>query len=167
MQDTDAAIAWSKERLIDGGAFIMDDFVGPNRFQWSELNLEFASKVRELLPDSLLCHPTDPSRQLTRKMAPPNIDQLIARDPTEAADSESILPSLMKHFPNADVVLTGGCIFDLALHDAIGNFDDMEDSPLLKSLLLLDEALCHLGETHYAVAIALKDDAHELGRRSA
>ena len=53
MFDTEAAVAWSHRVLADDGLFYMDDFVGPNRFQWSDAGLKLASRVRAALPEAL------------------------------------------------------------------------------------------------------------------
>lgn len=151
MFDTETAVKWSRAQLRPGGVFVMDDFVGPSRFQWTDRNLQFASSVRALLPSRLLVHPTDRSRALPTRISRPN-PQLLARDdPSEAADSSNILPAVRKHFPGAEIILTGGAIYHLALNDVLANLEE-GDTPLLLSILLLDEALADLGETHYAVA---------------
>lgn len=156
MMDVEAAIRWSHDRLVKGGFFIMDDFIGPSRFQWSDYHLEIASRVRELLPERFLVHPVDPRRRLPSCLTRPSVESLMAVDPTEAADSDNILPALQRVFPNAEVILTGGVIYHLALNDVLANFDDAEDATLLSSLLLLDEVLAKNGDSHYATAIAVK-----------
>ena len=77
-------------------------------------------------------------------------------DPTEAADSSRILPCLRARMPQAEITLTGGCIYSLALNDVLANFNEVEDRPLLNAGLTLDRALTELGETHYAVAFGRK-----------
>jgi SAM-dependent methyltransferase len=153
MFDTTAAVEWSRSALRAGGLFVMDDFVGPSRFQWTDRNLYFASAVRAGLPQRLLVHPTNRSETLRSMIVRPDPNALAAIDPTEAADSSNILPALGKCFPDAEVILTGGCIYHLALNDVLANVEE-GDAALLQNLLLLDEALAEAGETHYAVALA-------------
>jgi len=155
--DAEAAIRWSRDRMVRGGCFVMDGFVGPSRFQWSDRQLELASKVREMLPERLLVDPREPSKSLPRTLQRPDAEALRKADPSGAADSGNILPAMRRVFPAARIVLTGGVIFHLALNDVLANFDDREDGPLLQSLLRADEDLARLGETHYAVAIAFKE----------
>ena len=157
MLDVESAIRWSRERLIYGGYFVMDDFVGASRFQWSSYQIELASQVRTILPERFLRHPENPSITLSRHVARPTVESMIALDPSEAADSDNILPALKRVFPRASVTLTGGVIYHLALNDVLANFDDLDDDPLLQSLLLLDETVARAGETQYAVAIASKE----------
>lgn len=153
MIDVDEAVRWSKSALSERGVFAMDDYTGESRFQWSDAALAAATRVRELLPRRLLAHPQQTHQLLGTRVDRPNAVKLAEVDPSEAADSSRILSAIGRHFPNAQVILTGGCIYHLALKDAIGNFGEA-DEPLLKSLLLLDDALAHLGHNLYSVAIA-------------
>ncbi len=157
MLDVREALAWSRRVLAPGGVFVMDDFVGPSRFQWSPLNLELASSFRAQLPQRLLRRASGEGfmpRQIKRK----TIQQMIDLDPSEAADSERILPSLKEVFPAVKVVLTGGAIYHLAMAGIYANLDltSDEDGRILGFALLLDDAAIHAGESHYAVAVAFR-----------
>lgn len=156
MFDTPAAVQWSYERLKLDGFFVMDDFVGPSHFQWTDLNLRVASQVRSILPSYYLDNPRNPGKQLPTTLGRPNLEKFLAIDPSEAADSSRILEAVTRWFPDAEITLTGGCIYHVGLNDVLGNIDDDEDSNLLDMLLLVDDLCVELGETHYAVAIAKK-----------
>lgn len=157
MLDVEQAIHWSQQQLVQNGYFVMDDYVGSSRFQWPDDQVIIANRVRELLPQRFFIHPLDSGKVLSRYVGRPHKESLIAADPTEAADSENILPALNSVFPNADIIITGGVIYHLALMDVLANFDDQTDKALLQSLLLLDEVVAHSGHTHYAVAFARKE----------
>jgi hypothetical protein len=81
---------------------------------------------------------------------------VIAADPSECVDSVNILPELMRIFPDAWVRKTGGGIYHVALNDVLHNIVTAQDYGLLDQLLDLDEQCVGIGETHYAVAIAVK-----------
>ena len=153
MLDVEDAIHKSKQMLIEGGMFAMDDFVGPSRFQWSEVNMKYVNRVRKILSDRF--YDLQSGGKIESKVEIPTIERMIALDPTEAADSGNILPSLNKHFPDAEIILTGGCIYHSALNDVLVNFND-DDLILLESLLVLDDALIDKKESHYCVAFATK-----------
>jgi SAM-dependent methyltransferase len=156
MLDADAAIAWSLERLVPGGMFAMDDFVGPSRFQWTDRNLEYASRFRKSLPEEYLRHPDGPPRVIPTEIARPSIEGMIRMDPTEAADSSAILPAIRRRLPQAEIIPTGGCIYSLAFNDVLANFTEIEDRAIMNAGLLVDRALIELGDTHYAVAVGRK-----------
>jgi hypothetical protein len=156
MMDTSFAVKWSKDKLDLGGWFVMDDFVGPTRWQWTDYNLQIAEKVLSILPPRLVKDPENPGKMLPKTFRRPDASRLCETDPSEAADSDNIIPSIKSHFANAIVENTGGWIYHLALRKALANFEE-EDESLLESLLILDEALAKAGHTHYAVAIAQKE----------
>lgn len=153
MNDADEAAKWSKSVLYPGGWFVMDDYVGPTRWQWPDQQIIIGERALSLLPERLLRDPMNPDKLFPRTITRPNLRKLYEADPSEAADSENIIPSIYKYFPNAEVKKTGGCIYHLALAKVLANFQG-NDEPLLKSLLLLDEMLAESGCNHYALAIA-------------
>jgi SAM-dependent methyltransferase len=156
MLNVETAVEWSWKILRPGGLFYMDDFVGPDRFQWTPQMLLVATAVRQSLPDRLLINPRNPTTMLTRIVRKPETDKLRQSDPSEAADSSRILGCVRRRFPSADIVLTGGVIYHLALSDVLANFTE-NDLPLLERLLDLDDMCTAVGETHYATALALKN----------
>ncbi len=156
MMNVNDAIAWSKKILKLKGIFYMDDYVGPNRLQWTDKMLLIASKVREALPEKYLQDPRNPGKFVNTKLSRPNIAHLIKEDPSEAADAENIVAAVKKYFPDAYIKFTGGVIYHLALSNILHNFEGENDRNILDLLMLMDELCTELGETHYAVAVAQK-----------
>lgn len=156
MMDTREAVEWSFDRLADDGLFAMDDFVGPSRFQWSDRMIEYGELVRSWLPDEHFIHPNDPTETFQRRIQRPTIAAMIATDPSEAADSSNIIPSIQAVFPFTSIQLTGGVIYHVGLNDVLSNLDDERDAAYLFSVLAIDRALTEIGDTHYAVAFAKK-----------
>jgi SAM-dependent methyltransferase len=153
MPDVEAAVQWSKARLRPGGLFAMDDYVGPSRFQWTETNIRWANRVRASLPERLLVNPWVTDALVSREVERPTPESVIAADPSEAMDSGRILGAVQRHFPAADIIPTGGCLYHLALSDIFWCFTTEDDALLLDSFLLLDQALAEASHTQYAVAI--------------
>lgn len=160
MLDVDQAVAWSHRVLAPGGLFYLDDFVGPTRFQWSSTSLKVASALRSRLPERLLRDPRRPGQQLSKEVRRPNPETLARHDPSEAAQSGRILSAVRTWFPDAEILLTGGIVYNLVLSDVLANFneDDPADRARLEQLLDLDWALTMVPglESHYAVALAFK-----------
>jgi hypothetical protein len=97
-----------------------------------------------------------PKAVLPKLVNRPDADAIIADDPSEAADSERILESVKKYFPDAEITLTGGVVYHLALNDILRNFDESGDRHLLDLLMIIDGLCADLGETHYATALSIK-----------
>jgi SAM-dependent methyltransferase len=155
MPDAEKSLAHSRRLLKKGGVLLLDDFVGPNRFQWSDRQLNLASWVRSLLSDAYLVNPNNPGESLFRTLQRPSVAGMIKADPSEAADSEAIIPALLRHFPTADIIHTGGVVYMLALNDILANMDEKRDASLLEALLDLDQVCTRLGDSLYATALAI------------
>jgi len=155
MINVEDAVEWSWQVLKPGGLFYLDDFVGPDRFQWTQTMLLVATAVRQSLPDRLLINPRNPSTLLPRIVKNVDPEKLWQSDPSEAADSSRILECVKCRFPGVKIVLTGGVVYHLALSDVLANFRE-GDETLMERLLAVDDLCAALGETHYAAALALK-----------
>lgn len=159
MLDVECAIKWSYDILEVGGVFYMDDYVGPNRFQWSDAALDLCTRIRRTLPDKYLQSPHSTDRFLDRTVSRPDIQKMEEADPSEAADSQRILENVRKYFPKAEITLTGGTIYHTALNDVLANIDesDLTDKAILDLLLIIDELATKSGiESQYAAALAVK-----------
>lgn len=150
------AIHWSRKILKPGGMFYMDDFVGADRFQWSDKILDTCEHIRKALPERYLINPSKPDELIAYRVPRPSYGAMIAADPSEAPDSSRTLQYVKHFFPNAEVTFTGGVIYHLALKDIINNFDEEEDRQQLELLLAMDDILANQGDTLYATALALK-----------
>ncbi len=202
MSDVTAAVEWSRSVLASDGMFLLDDYVGPNRIQFSDLTLELGTKVRQFLPAKYLAQPGAPdlkspkgspgsqSSSFLDKIVPawrkvvgrslqvsagqqkvqlpvplaerivrrPDMAKIVARDPSEAPDSESILAAIARFFPAAEITRTGGTVYFATLPPLYANFDpsNEEDNALLDMLMLLDELHVRANphDTLYATALA-------------
>jgi SAM-dependent methyltransferase len=157
MLDTKAAVEWSRDAMVQGGALIMYDFVGASRFQWSDQALQYASAARCLLPEKYLQNPDKPGSLFPTVVKRPSERKLIARDPTEAADSDNILGALEGTFNSLEIVPLGGIIYHLGLNELFTNIlNDPEHHDLLAALLQLDAAIAKRGLNNFAAAFAKK-----------
>jgi len=139
--------------LKPGGWFFLDEYVGPDRFQYTDTHLAQVRALIELLPDRLL---TTRSGQVRRGIRAPTVDEVVAVDPSEAVCSASILPLLERHF---DVVARrpyGGSLLHLVLAEVAQNFQQEDARPWLQAILDTEDDLDRLGtlEQHFSCAIA-------------
>lgn len=166
MPDVKRAIMWSRDRLKEGGLFAMDDFIGPDRFQWTDANLQWSKRVRASLPERLLQNPYEPGNAVPIEVVRPTIADMIATDPSEAVDSGRIVECLKAAFPSIEIIPTGGALYHLALNDIFNNFNTEDELAILRQILLLDQALAEDGIAQYAVAFAVKaENADNIVRR--
>lgn len=151
--DVGAALRWSRQVLRLGGLFLMDEYVGPNRMQWSQRVLDFNTAFLHTLPEHYLRNPYNPAVQLPRVVRRPDPAGMAAMD---CVDSQRVLPEVARHFPEAQVTPTGGAIYLVGLTDIIDNIVAAGDTATLDRALALDQTCVELGETHYATALAIK-----------
>lgn len=156
MLDVNHALRWSRQNLRPGGWLFMNDFIGPSRFQWTENNLQLCNRIRSLLPARCFQAPGGTGKGISRGISRPEIDAFIAKDPSEAADSSNILPSINAHFPSAVITMTGGALYHIGFAGIYANLDmsQDEDRYIVESMLLADELAMKNGESHYAFALA-------------
>jgi SAM-dependent methyltransferase len=79
---------WSEVRraLRPGGAVLAQEYVGPNRMQWTEAQQREGTRVLdELVPDE--------HKPAHRVVVPVPLDVIIAGDPSEAVRARDILPT--------------------------------------------------------------------------
>lgn len=156
MPDTDQALAWSRKVLRSGGIFALDDFIGASRFQWPNRQLETATAIRKAIDPKYRAIPQSPWTLLPVEVDRPSIQYMCETDPSEAADSDQILPAIRRHFPEATIRPTGGVVYHLALNPIMHNFHPRKDRALLGILMLLDDQCIVAGDTQYAAAIGQK-----------
>jgi SAM-dependent methyltransferase len=80
---------WSEVRraLRPGGVVIAQEYVGPDRMQWTDAQVREGTRVlAELVPDEHKVH--------HREVLPMDLPTLLAHDPSEAVRSSAILPTL-------------------------------------------------------------------------
>lgn len=138
---TDLEGIYSRVRgaLAPGGKFVFNEYVGPNRFQYSEERMHLINRYFRLLPDELRrAFPSGDTLWRRERLLP---ERVIADDPTEAVRSEDVLPVARKVFRVEREYPYGGGLLNPLLFGIIPNFKD--DVPFHVGLL---EALCEAEE---------------------
>jgi SAM-dependent methyltransferase len=151
MFDVRAAVDWSVDMLAPGGLFFANEFVGPSLMQYTDRQLDLAERARAALPDRYLADPRRPGVMVPLRRVRPDPRLMATIDPSECADSSSIIPAISSRLENATVTPTGGIVYSLALSDILANFDETRDEALLRAMLLADDLCTASGETLYAV----------------
>jgi 2-polyprenyl-3-methyl-5-hydroxy-6-metoxy-1,4-benzoquinol methylase len=142
--------------LGPGGLLIMDEYVGPSRFQWTSGQMRAANALLGALPEG---HRTQDGGKIKRRVVRPSRLSMRLDDPSEAVESSSLMPALHRHFAILEEHPYGG-ILHLALHGIAHNFlaedDPRTGQALGRCLAAEDQALARLGHDFtYAVCSAL------------
>jgi ubiquinone/menaquinone biosynthesis C-methylase UbiE len=126
--------------LKPGGLVILFDYTGPNRLQWRKEQLEKCNQLLTALPPHKKMWYNSQSSK--RKIYPAGLFRMWVSDPSEAYDSEAILPALHKHFTILEEKKLGCNILHPLLKSISQHFIDgsTETQKLLQQLIKEDEA---------------------------
>jgi len=130
-------VAHVRQALKPGGLLILNDYVGPNRLQWTTAQLAAANDLLAQLPASH--RRRYKSSQLKTRITGPGRLRMRLADPSEAVESERILPAVRNEFAVLEEKAVGGNLLALVLKDIAHHF--LADDPITRELLhLLFEA---------------------------
>ena len=105
--------------LKPGGIFHVNEFVGPSRFQWIDLQVQLINDFLASLPDRLLATPLGRKPPILR----PTIAHMHAVHPTRAIRSGEIRTLLSEFFDILEERPYGGTLLHMGLADIAQNFD--------------------------------------------
>ena len=147
-----------REALAPKGKLFFNEYVGPNRFQYSDARMDLINRYFRLIPDHLRFNPYWGGLFWSRFRADPA--KLMADDPTEAVRSEDVLPLARKFFEVEAEYPYGGGLLNPLLYEIIGNFDEQNpyDSRLLQVLCDAEDRLTRsrLIEPDFSVFVGLR-----------
>jgi SAM-dependent methyltransferase len=126
-----------KRSLKPKGLFLLREYIGPNRIQFSDAQLAICNALLMLLPDKFK---TTSTGRLKTQVNRHCIKRIMRFDPSESVRSADIIKTFLDSFPNAEIRYTGGSILHPLLQDIANNFEgDPEGEAVLDLLITLDE----------------------------
>lgn len=134
-----------RDALAPDGLLVINEYVGPDRFQWSDEAERLMNAMLALLPES---HRRDPdSGALKSVMQRVDPQAVIALDPSEAIHSADIEAALSARFDCLERRPFGGTLLQFLLADIASNFDpgDARDVTLLRLMALMETELIRCG----------------------
>ena len=144
-----------KKYIKPGGYLLINEFVGPERFQWTDEQIKYSNQLLASLPDS---HKTYwKSNQTKKKIFKPGKLRMLLNDPSEAIESSRILPLLDKHFERVEIKYYGGTILHLVLDGIAHHFlgDDEETKSILNKCFAFEDDLIASGKIKNDFAFAV------------
>ena len=158
LPDPDAFFARLDEALRPGGWLILNEYVGPKYFQFSERQLRIIEELLAALPPRLRVH--WPSGGQKTLHIPPPVAHFLENAPLEAVSSEQIVDAISRRFDLESRRDYGGSILNPLLSGIVGNFDlaSAEDSALLRLLAVTERLLLREAAlpSDFAVLVARK-----------
>ncbi len=127
--------------LKPGGVFMFNEYVGPTRFQWTDLQLSIANRILKTLPERYRF--SSFTGTTLDKIGKPTIQEMIDMDPSEAINSAEIIPKVKEYFEIVELKKYGGTILHLLMNHIMANFDTENelDATILKLIFLQEQVL--------------------------
>jgi SAM-dependent methyltransferase len=110
-----------RRALRPGGVLMVNEFVGPSRFQWTSRQIEMANALLGLLPEALRRDLHDGG--VKRAVERPTIEHMLTHDPSEAVRSGEIESQVKACFDVTHEWNWGGTLNHLLFHNIAANFD--------------------------------------------
>ncbi len=117
--------------LKKDGYLVIFEYVGPKRLQWTTGQLDCANKLLKEIPDKYKTRFN--SATIKKRIYRPGLLRMFLVDPSEAVESQEILPAIHKYFKPHEERKVGWDVLHLLLKDISHNF--LPDNNETKSLL--------------------------------
>lgn len=155
MEDTPKAIRWSHDVLLPGGFFVMDGYVGPNRFQWSRVVMEACNKSRERFSGDVYKRTDDQKkRPLKLHVIDPRLVE--KENPNEAVDSARIMTTISDLFERRKEFIVSSGVSSLAMDDISSRILDKVHKKAIDYTIKKDLDLAKKGHLGFASVIGIK-----------
>ncbi|MBX2991923.1 MAG: class I SAM-dependent methyltransferase [Bacteroidetes bacterium] len=144
--------------LKPAGYVIVNEFVGPSRFQWSDRQLEIVNGILAVIPERY--RTTLPSGNIKRKVHRPGRLSMYLNDPSEAAESALIQQLLREMLEIVEWKPYGGTLLPLVFKNIAHHFveQDRETVSMLKFIFDIEDELLRRNEidSDYIYAVCRK-----------
>ncbi|MEM7582946.1 MAG: class I SAM-dependent methyltransferase [Acidobacteriota bacterium] len=126
-----------RRTLKPGGLLMINEFVGPSRFQWTDQQLQLMNELLERLPKK--ARRAAPFARILR----PELEDMKTLDPSESVRSAEVIPVLEQSFEVVDLKPYGGTLLHILLSHVMAGFDleDEKDLSILRLMFLYERTL--------------------------
>lgn len=141
------------KNLKSEGYLVINEYVGKNRLQYSDLQLEYINKAIDVIPKKY--RKIFKTEIYKNHYSGSGLLRMIIADPSECADSESILPSIHKKFNVLEEKSFGNNILQSALKDIAHHFVEMDEekSEILAKVFHLEDQLLKIHPSDFVFGV--------------
>lgn len=119
--------------LKEDGLLVVNEFVGPTRFQWTDKQINVINNLLSILPEKYRKRYNMDS--IKTRIFRPSILRMMLSDPSESVESSNILPFLNEIFTIVEYKEYGGTILQMLFAEIAHNF--ISDDILAKKWISL------------------------------
>jgi SAM-dependent methyltransferase len=138
------------------GYLMIDEYIGPSQFQWTDKQLHLMNELLLRLPEELrrsAAAPGSVKNEVTRK----TLAYMNEADPSEAIRSADIMPLLSQYFQILEFKGYGGSLLHELLYDIAGNFSEKNSGSLecLEALFRIEDEQIEQGQLPHDFAVVI------------
>jgi 2-polyprenyl-3-methyl-5-hydroxy-6-metoxy-1,4-benzoquinol methylase len=128
-----------KKSLKPDGILVLNEYIGPSQFQWTDQQLTIINELLEIIPPRLKIDSI--TGMMRTNVSRPSIEYMNKNDPSEAIRSAEIISLVSKNFSVIERFNFGGTILHMLLHSIVNNFNpsDENDLGILKLLGYIEQ----------------------------
>ena len=148
------------DALTSDGLFILEEFVGPTQFQWTDTQIDVVRTLTALLPESLRLLRWGAVKPYEGR---PTVKDVVAASPFESIRSAEIVPLFERSFRVVELRRLGGTIQHLLYNGIIHNFTlgRPEATAQLQAVLDIEDALidANLLPSDFMLLVGMRRDS--------
>jgi SAM-dependent methyltransferase len=145
------------EALTPEGLFILEEFVGPTQFQWTDRQIAVVRTLMELLPDGLRMLRWGAVKPYEGR---PTVADVVAASPFESIRSAEIVPLFQRFFRVVTLRPLGGTLQHLLYNGIVHNFtlDRADANGYVQAILDVEDALIdgHLLPSDFMLLVGMR-----------
>lgn len=128
------------DALRPDGLFLLEEFVGPTQFQWTDQQIDVVRTLMALLPDDLRMLRWGAVKPYEGR---PTVEQVVAASPFESIRSAEILPLFRRFFRVVELRSLGGTLQHLLYNGIVHNFtlDRRDATDFVRAIVDVEDAL--------------------------
>lgn len=132
------------DALTPNGIFILEEFVGPTQFQWTDRQIDVVRTLMSMLPEDLRMLRWGAVKPYEGR---PEVKDVVAASPFESIRSAEILPLFRRFFRVIELRSLGGTLQHLLYNGIIHNFtlDRRDATEYLRAIIDVEDALIDSG----------------------
>jgi 2-polyprenyl-3-methyl-5-hydroxy-6-metoxy-1,4-benzoquinol methylase len=128
-----------RDSLKPDGIVVLNEYIGPSQFQWTDKQLKIINELLEIIPPGLKVDTI--TGEIKTNVSRSSIEHMNKNDPSEAIRSAEIIPILNENFLIIDRIDFGGTILHMLLHSIVNDFkpSDEKDLAILRLLGYIEQ----------------------------
>jgi SAM-dependent methyltransferase len=128
------------DALTPDGLFILEEFVGPTQFQWTDRQIEVVRMLMAMLPEDLRMLRWGAVKPYEGR---PTVAEVVAASPFESIRSAEIVPLFQRYFHVLELRPLGGTIQHLLYNGIVHNFtlSRADATAYLQAIIEIEDAM--------------------------